>query len=240
MDISIGAADDKGGHGHQEDANESRRVQDGADLFIADGMHSRPRGEKASAAAVASIRTRTDGMAVTVQLVRAAMAAADDAVTAVGEDGELSDSRRKGPGSTLTAVFIRGTRMTVGHIGDTRLYLLRGEKLMRLSRDHDSKRHLRRALGNWDRKDRKRDDWQKVPGQRRSPYDVWQTQVQPGDVLLMTSDGVHDVLPDGRIHNILAAALRSKLNPSQAAEKVMRAALPDASDNVTAVVAYLR
>ncbi len=144
-----------------------------------------------------------------------------------------------GMGTTVVASLVLDGRVIVGHVGDSRLYLLDGTGMRRLT-DDDSwmaavlanepdtdpavlQRHpMRSALTN-------------VVGARmRTGVHVKEQALSSGDTLLLSTDGIHGVLDDLRI----AQVLRGMTDPTEAASHLVAAALAHGSqDNCTAVVA---
>ena len=124
--------------------------------------------------------------------------------------------------TTLTALVLRGHAWTLAHVGDTRAWLLRGaEACVQLSQDHgldhpDQRSRLTRAVGLDD----------------RVRIDFLQGELQPGDIYLLTSDGVHGSLPRARL-----AELARTGSAQAAADALVQAALAAGSqDNATALV----
>jgi PPM family protein phosphatase len=142
-------------------------------------------------------------------------------------------------GTTLTMAVVSGTRLFVIHAGDSRCYLLRAGHLAQLTEDHtlvagmvergeispeQARRHPQRhvvtnILGG---------------GQLGVRVDVQRAALEPGDLLLLCSDGLTGMVDDGRI----AAALAAEAEPEAACHRLVRLA-NDAGgkDNVTAIVA---
>jgi serine/threonine protein phosphatase PrpC len=144
-----------------------------------------------------------------------------------------------GMGTTVVAARVAGGRLTVGHVGDSRLYLLAGGALRQVTRDDSwvasmlavdpgadplllQHHPMRHALTN-------------VVG-ARSGTDVHvqeETLASPAR-LLLTTDGVHSVLNDG----VLERLLTEDDDPPAIAARIVAAALGRGSrDNCTAIVA---
>jgi len=147
--------------------------------------------------------------------------------------------RRGGPGgdqqtgrSTLTALALQGHTWTVAHVGDTRAWLLRGGELTQLTQDHaldhiDLRSQLTRAVGL----------------DQAVHVDYYQGELQVGDLLLLTSDGVHGVLPRAKLQAVLTAPAAEGGSPDAQAlsERVVEAALAARTpDNATALVLCVR
>jgi protein phosphatase len=130
-----------------------------------------------------------------------------------------------GMATTLSAVVLRGTRYTTAHIGDSRVYLLRGGRLTRLTEDHvwehpELHNVLRRAIG-------------------LDPHlavDYGDGELEPSDVFALMSDGVWHTLGDARI----AELLRSHADATACAEVLAQEAIhKGAQDNCTALVLHV-
>ena len=144
-----------------------------------------------------------------------------------------------GMGTTIVAVRVAGGRLSVAHVGDSRLYLLSERQLRQVTRDdswmasmlaHDPnadplllEHHpMRNALTN-------------VVGARaHTDVHVVEQPLAGGELLLLTTDGVHGVLDDSRIERMML----EDEDPRAIAHGVVSAALTRGSrDNCTAVVA---
>jgi protein phosphatase len=144
-----------------------------------------------------------------------------------------------GMGTTLTMAFCSGRRLFIIHAGDSRAYLFRGGCLEQLTEDHTLVAELV-GRGVLSPEEAKRDPRRHVvtnvlggghPGVR---VDVQRVLLEPGDVLLLCSDGLHDMLDDNRVAAILAEAA----GPEAACRKlVAQANEAGGRDNVTAIVA---
>jgi hypothetical protein len=123
----------------------------------------------------------------------------------------------------LSAVVLRGHRYTVAHVGDSRIYLLRGDDCTQLTQDHALDQRdlarLTRAIGL--------DDAVRV--------DYEQGELRAGDRLLLSSDGVHGALSRKRL-----AALAREGDPQAACEALVQAALAAGGrDNATALLLHV-
>lgn len=112
-----------------------------------------------------------------------------------------------GAGATVASVLIQGTQATIAHIGDCRVYLLRDGRLSCMTQDHN----LEWLAGK---------NNEMIPPEAVKQYRnvlVWflgsdgvcsspaltRVDVRPGDRLLLCSDGVHAVIPDDRLCELL-------------------------------------
>jgi PPM family protein phosphatase len=174
-----------------------------APLFaVADGLGGHEAGEVASGVAIAALLDAAPAHADAKALGRA-VRSANRAVIKAAREGR----GREGMGTTLTAAIVEGTRIVVAHVGDSRAYLLHGDTLERVTGDHsmvadmirqgtlseeESRSHpnrsvITRALGT-------------DPNMHADTFEV---DAEPGDRLLICSDGLTGMLGDERIAEIL-------------------------------------
>jgi serine/threonine protein phosphatase PrpC len=127
-----------------------------------------------------------------------------------------------GMATTLSAVVLRGRRYYTAHVGDSRIYRLRGGQLSRLTADHvwehpELHNVLSRAIGL----------------DTRVAVDFGDGELEVGDVFALVTDGVWSYLGDPRIRELLLAEDR----PEAAAGALATAAVNSgADDNCTALV----
>jgi serine/threonine protein phosphatase PrpC len=201
---------------------------------VADGVGGAAAGEVASATAAyvvaASALSRFGDDPVDV-LVRAV----EDAHASL-RAGVAADEETAGMATTLTAVVTDGSRVVLGHVGDSRAYLLRDGQLHQISQDHTYVQHLV-DTGQLDPRDRFGHPWGNVvlrslDGGPDQAFDVTDLDVHPGDRLLLCSDGLTDLVRDDRIAEVLRLA-----DPHSAAAVLTQSALlAGGKDNITAVV----
>ena len=132
------------------------------------------------------------------------------------------DALHRGMATTFTAALLRGRRLHVVHVGDTRAYRLRDGTLTLLTRDHtrdhpDMRHVLVRGIG--------------LEESVRADYDAYDLKAH--DRYLLCCDGVHATLKFERLQQLLA----ERSAPDEAAARIVTAALEAGSqDNVTALV----
>lgn len=229
MRLVVGAATDVG---RVRDGNEDAYLVDDAMglVAVADGMGGHRAGEVASATALEALRAA-------VSAGRPLREAVEDANRAVFEKAGTDDSLR-GMGTTLTAATLAaGDTLLVGHVGDSRAYLLRDGELRQVTTDHSLVEELVRD-------GRLTPDEAAIHPQRSIitralgvdasvEVDVYPVELAPGDVLLFCSDGLTGMLqPD-----VIAAELRREDDPTRVATKLVDAAnAAGGEDNITVVV----
>jgi protein phosphatase len=144
-----------------------------------------------------------------------------------------------GFGTTMTLAVSLGKDLFVTHIGDSRAYLLRRQRLHQLTRDHTLAQALvdRGVIGPQEAgKHRLRHVLTKSLGANNEPVepDVQEVVLEDGDCLLLCTDGLFEMVKEGRIAEVLST--------SAAAESACQRLVEDAlegggKDNVTVVVA---
>jgi len=183
---------------------------------VADGMGGHPAGDVASAVAIARLKdvlADYDG-SDPAATVGNALEEAHAAVLAASAD----DPARYGMGSTVVAALVTSDGAWVGHVGDSRCYVLAsGEELRPVTEDHGAGGYLTQALGL----------------ERGIKPDVAQVPLAAGDRLLLCTDGLTNMVDDARIAGILG-----DVDGAQAACDALTAAALDAGgvDNVTLLV----
>lgn len=127
-----------------------------------------------------------------------------------------------GMACTLSVLVLRGTRFTLAHVGDSRIYRLRGEHMEQLTTDHV-----------WDRPDMNHVLTRAVGLDQHLAMDYAEGDLQPGDVFLLVCDGVWEPLGDKAMHHIL----HLRQDPQRAAQALVQEALDTGGrDNASAMV----
>jgi protein phosphatase len=231
--------------GRRREGNEDEfRFDAGLGFFaVADGMGGHAAGEVAARLAVETmldaVRRRAAAGSARDPLVASSSLreAIDEANRRICESITTHEEQR-GMGTTIAAVLAAGDRAVVAHVGDSRVYLLREGRLLRLTSDHSwvneqvklgllsddaAQRHpmrniVTRALGS------------------RSDVDVEIAleSIRGGDVILLCSDGLNTMLSDDEIRDLLGA---HHDDPEAAARTLVAAAnARGGDDNVTVIV----
>jgi serine/threonine protein phosphatase PrpC len=215
---------------------------------LADGMGGYNAGEVASGIAVAMLTTEmkqaleqndphaVDGGGETLaeKFVRENSAKANAAIYQTAK----SQPQYSGMGTTLVVALFFDNRMTVGHIGDSRLYRLRGEAFEQVTRDHSL---LQEQIDSgMITKEQARYSQNKNLVTRAVGIDpeveteIHTYPVQRGDIYLLCSDGLSDMVPDDEIHATLST-LQSNL-PLAAKQLVQSANDAGGRDNISVVL----
>ncbi|HCR37665.1 MAG TPA: hypothetical protein DIU37_05900 [Opitutae bacterium] len=146
-----------------------------------------------------------------------------------------------GMGSTLTAAFIRDDTLTIAHVGDTGVYLLRkGSQLQKLTEDHTMAQEIFNTLPPGETKelpDYYYHSLTRCMGQYGDlKTDVITQKLEPGDRILIYSDGVTKTLEDPEIHDYIAL----EDTPRALVDNIIRIARERGGpDNCTAIAIYV-
>jgi protein phosphatase len=160
--------------------------------------------------------------------------------TAAVEVFTAAQQRRdyRGMGTTVVAcLVVDPTHVVIGHAGDSRAYLLRDEELVALTRDHTVAQDLvdagARSLHEMEGSPEKHWLTRNLGRAYGVRPDVLEQTLEPGDRLLLCSDGLYGGTSVGSIRRVLA----SRDAPEQVAHKLVELVLRgEASDNVSAIV----
>ncbi len=173
-------------------------------FVVADGMGGQVAGDLAAGLAVATLRETLARIgeaaepAATAILSRAIIAANDEIFHRT-----LAEDDKRGMGTTLTALALSGSRYAIGHVGDSRAYVMRDDELRQITKDHSWVQEQVDA------------GYLTTEQARTHPYvsvisrcvgtspevepDVYAGSVRPGDVFLLATDGLTKMLDDDEI-----------------------------------------
>ena len=213
---------------HNEDSYLARRTLFG----VCDGMGGHAAGEVASSIAVDTIGRNAPGTADDT-LLGAAIEAANLAVI----NGAESGIGKPGMGCTASAVLVEGNKMAVGHVGDSRVYLLRRGTLVRVTHDHSYVEELvdsGQITADEARVHPSRSIITRALGSDPEMYaDHFSLEVANGDRIIVCSDGLSSMISDADIESVAVSAASAQ----QAADNLVASALTaGGSDNVTVIV----
>ncbi|MCC7354223.1 MAG: serine/threonine-protein phosphatase [Anaerolineae bacterium] len=207
-------------------------------VVVADGLGSEGRGARAASQAADLVHQHYYADAfqdVTHSLLEAVRRTNADIYQQAQAEPDFS-----GMGTTITVACVQGEHCVIAHVGDSRAYLVREGVAHLLTQDHSwaaeevragrltreeaaqhpNRKHLSRSLGSGP----------------QVQVDVLQEELMPGDVLLLCTDGLSNVVPEDAI----AQAALKRLSAQTTARALLDLALQQgASDNVTVVVVNL-
>jgi len=205
--------------------------------LVADGVGGAAAGEVASATAAYVVSAHALGSFGTDpgQMITEAV----DATRRILHQGVESDQLRAGMATTLTALATDGTRIVLGHLGDSRGYLYADGRLVRISSDHTYVQRLVDA-GQLEPSAVRSHPWRNVvlrslhadPALAIDGPDIVELEARAGDRYLLCSDGLTDLVSEERIAEVLQL-----VDPHSAAARLVEDALvAGGTDNVTCLV----
>ena len=205
--------------------------------LVADGMGGHRAGQVASEmAAESAIRAVEALQGATVspaEKLRHAVACANREIHAAA----LRETELQGMGTTLVAVLIGEERLALAHVGDSRAYLIRNQRIRLLTDDHSVVGELlrRQQISEADAREHPhRHVLTRALGVRKTAVpDLAELTPQPGDRVLMCSDGLTAHLRDEEILGRILAAD----DPQSACDQLVRAANERGGiDNITVLL----
>lgn len=221
-------------------------------LIVADGMGGHASGEIASKMAIDVIKDyfklAKEGRAAQIGNYReeysemtnqidSAISLANSAIY----EAAKGNSAWKGMGTTVAAAFLNGNKLSIAHVGDSRVYLVRAGNIEQLTDDHsvvyeqvkrelltkeeaqksEMKHLLTRALGATSHVD----------------VDINEMTIVGGDILILCTDGLNSMISDDDIFSVVM----STNDPATACEMLVQMANDNGGkDNITVITGYVR
>ncbi len=236
--------------GQKRDHNEDDLLLDPAlGLYIVcDGMGGHAAGEVASAHAVKTVqRVLAENKAV-IEEARKDNAEARDKLTGLAELAintacseifmmATTDHGKAGMGTTLVMMMVVGGKGVMGHVGDSRLYMVRAGQIHQLSEDHSYTSEMVKR-GKMTREQARSSPYANVITravgiQKNVQVDTLAFDIIPGDTFLLCSDGLHGYYDDP---NDLAEVLSNPDTESINDTLINTANTRGGKDNITAVL----
>ncbi len=186
-------------------------ADDGLGLYVVcDGMGGHAAGEVASASAIETVAEELKSQIDTLTRCRRGQGPSEAVIGVVRDAVQkacvkvwqlaAADEARTGMGCTLTLLLVLGNKAFIAHVGDSRLYLLRAEKLSQLTTDHTMANELAQAglISAEEVKDHQYAHvlTRAIGTQPHVTADVLMMDVVPGDRFLLCSDGLADHIDD--------------------------------------------
>lgn len=212
--------------------NEDRALGHLPVFAVADGMGGAKAGEVAAQMAVDAVAELREPVAV--DDVREAVVSANASIHRMAAE----DEDKAGMGTTFTGALMSGSALSVVHVGDSRAYLWRDGGLSQITEDHSVVAELVRR-GSLSPEEAETHPHRNVitralGAERTVVPDVVTRPLEPGDVILLCSDGLSSYVPDREI----AAVLEGASGLDDAAQGlVARANAVGGPDNITVVLA---
>ena len=229
MRLVVGAATDVG---RVREGNEDGYLVDEPMglVAVADGVGGHRAGEVASATALEALRAAVNSG----HSLREAIEEANEAVFTKS----LTDDDYQGMATTLTAATLAsGGTLLVGHVGDSRAYMLHDGEFRQITIDHSRVQELvddgRLTAEDAAVHPMRNIITRSLGSEPTVDVDVYPVELQPGDRILFCSDGLTDMLHD----DFLGDELRREDDPARAATRLVDAAnRAGGVDNITVVI----
>lgn len=168
----------------------------------------------------------------TTEMLRQAVMAANREVMAYA----ATNPQARGLGATVTVAMVVGDVLTIAHVGDSRCYLLSGERLEQLTEDHSLVQKMVNT-GNLSPVDARSHPYRNViyrsiGAEEPIEIDMVRRKLAGGDTLLLCSDGLNGMLGDDQIRDILLV----NPDPNAAAKELVVAANAAGGEDNTSVI----
>ncbi len=202
---------------------------------VADGMGGHLAGEVASRMAVESLarQMRSEDQGDIVKNLLEGVRRANSTIYAASRD----DGSCRGMGTTITAAVIREGDLILAHVGDSRAYIIRGNKIYPLTEDHSLVQEMIRCGGIT--RDQARDHPHRnvltraLGTEPLVDVDLIRISLEKGDIILLCTDGLYGLVEDEEILDLVITAG----GPDQAVRRLVDEALKRGGiDNISVIV----
>jgi serine/threonine protein phosphatase PrpC len=219
--------------GRKRRHNEDAFVVEPPLFAVADGMGGAQAGELASSLAAAALKDSQEPGGGGEERVDELIQQANRRVY----ERQSQDAAASGMGTTMTVALVEDGRVAIGHVGDSRAYLVRDGKLEQLTEDHSLVAELVRS-GKLSPEEAESHPQRSVITRALGTdpdvdVDTFSVETRPGDLFLICSDGLTTMVDD---KTILAEVARNRNDLKSAAKALVRAANKGGGeDNITVV-----
>jgi len=207
-------------------------------LAVADGMGGADAGDVAATLALEDIRRVLDAPPAGVPpaaLMNHAILHAHRSVRAASEGRQAEKMRM---GTTLTAVYLEGREAIIGHVGDSRAYLIRAGNIVPITHDQTVVQQLQ-DMGLLDPSDAAGSPFrsvilQAVGHQPELDVAIWRLELRARDLLVLCTDGLTNAVPDAELRDVVLSSIRLDI----AADRLVDLANSrGGKDNITVLLA---
>ena len=186
-------------------------------FVVADGMGGHNAGDYASSHAVGIVveEIREDADFNPVKVIRHAIESANTEIITQAQ----KDAKLRGMGTTMVAATIVGHYAYVANVGDSRLYVA-GEQIQQITKDHSLVQEMVR-MGELNAEEARNHPDKNIitralGAERPVDVDFFDLKLEPGNVVLMCSDGLSNMVEDDRIGEIISDTDRDLQERGQA------------------------
>ena len=204
-------------------------------FIVADGMGGHNAGDYASKLAV---ETMVEEIALSAeQEPEAVLRMAVDKANAMVNGSAKKAPELEGMGTTIVAASIEGSTLSVTNVGDSRLYVVGGHEIRQITRDHSWVEDMVRSGGMGREEARTHPDkniiTRAVGAEDSVKTDFFSVTLREGDMILMCTDGLTNMLNDEEIRMVLDGA---RDIVEKAEELVRRANENGGRDNISVIL----
>ncbi|HXH98451.1 MAG TPA: Stp1/IreP family PP2C-type Ser/Thr phosphatase, partial [Gaiellaceae bacterium] len=219
--------------GRKRRRNEDNYVVAPPLFAVADGMGGAQAGEVASKLAASTVESEAGRSLHGVERIAALVREANRRVY----ERATTDPAASGMGTTMTVALVEDETVTIGHVGDSRAYLVRDDRMEQLTDDHSLVNELLKSgkLSPEEAEVHPQRSWitRAVGTDPDVLVDAFTIEAQDGDVFLICSDGLTDMVDDADILDLVA---RHRDDLDRAVRSLVAAAnRGGGEDNITAV-----
>lgn len=204
-------------------------------FIVADGMGGHKAGEYASKTAVETIveYIEENDSGLLVASMKKAIGEANKRVLKEA----IVDIEKEGMGTTIVAATIKGDKLIVANVGDSRLYIVNESSITQLTTDHSLVEEMVRS-GKLDRRDaRNHPDKNKITRAvgvfPKVEVDFFEAKIERGDTILLCTDGLTNMVEDEEIKRII---LGQRDIVEKTATLIETANKNGGTDNITALL----
>ena len=219
--------------GRRRRRNEDNYVVAPPLFAVADGMGGAQAGEVASQLAASALEGGNSAAPEGTQRIDELIQEANRRIF----DRATTDPSASGMGTTMTVALVEGMTVAIGHVGDSRAYLVRGEQMEQLTEDHSLVNELLKS-GKLSEEEAQVHPQRSVITRAVGTdpdvdVDDFTIEAEEGDVFLICSDGLSDMVEDDEILEVLH---QNRDDLDRAVKALVAAAnRGGGEDNITAV-----
>lgn len=219
--------------GRHRSGNEDASLAQAPVFVLADGMGGAQSGEVASQIAVDAFVAGLPEHGTAEERLAAVVRRANGEI----HRRSVSEAENAGMGTTLTAAYLTGDAVAIAHVGDSRAYLVRDGELRRLTQDHSLVEELLRG-GKLTEQQALAHPQRSIITRALGPdpdvqVDTWTYPLLDGDVVLLCSDGLTDMLAEHEVRELIVSAADL---PAAADRLIEHANAAGGRDNITVVM----
>jgi serine/threonine protein phosphatase PrpC len=219
--------------GRRRRHNEDAYVCEPPLFAVADGMGGAQAGEVASQLAASALEAGDSDAQEATKRIDELIQEANRRIF----DRASTDPSASGMGTTMTVALVEGMTVAIGHVGDSRAYLVRGEQMEQLTDDHSLVNELVKS-GKLSEEEAQAHPQRSVITRAVGTdpdvdVDGFTIEAQEGDIFLICSDGLSDMVED---EEILELVHQNREDLDKAVKTLVAAAnRVGGEDNITAV-----